>query len=96
MRILLKPVITEKASEQMESSAKYTFLVDRNANKIQIKSAVEQMYDVSVEKVRTMNYAGKAKSRHTKSGLILGKTKAVKKAIVDLVQGESIDFYSNI
>ena len=96
MEILLKPLITEKASEQMESRGQYTFLVDRRANKIQIKSAVEEVYGVSVKKVRTMNYMGKVKSRYTKSGSISGKTAAFKKAVVHVAQGESIDFYSNI
>jgi large subunit ribosomal protein L23 len=75
---------------------RYGFVVHKNANKIQIKQAVEKMYGVSVESVNTILYGGKAKSRFTKSGVITGKTKSYKKAIVTLAEGEMIDFYSNI
>lgn len=81
---------------QGENLNRYGFVVHKNANKIQIKQAVEKMYGVSVESVNTMRYAGKAKSRFTKSGVITGKTKSFKKAIVTLAEGEMIDFYSNI
>jgi len=96
MSILIKPVITEKMTAAGEDLNRYGFIVDKRANKIQIKSAVEDMYGVSVLSVRTMNYGGKSKSRFTKGGLIQGKTNAFKKAIVELPEGESIDFYSNI
>ncbi|MFC2098577.1 50S ribosomal protein L23, partial [Bacteroidota bacterium] len=72
------------------------FLVHKDANKIQIKQAIEKMYSVSVESVNTMRYGGKMKSRFSKSGVITGKTKSFKKAIVTLAEGETIDFYSNI
>lgn len=96
MSILIKPVITEKMTAASEDLNRYGFIVDRRANKIQIKTAVEDMYGVSVLSVRTMTYGGKSKSRFTKGGLIQGKTNAFKKAIVQLPEGESIDFYSNI
>jgi large subunit ribosomal protein L23 len=96
MNILIKPVITEKMTEASEKNNRFGFVVDRRANKLEIKDAVEKMYGVSVEKVRTMIYPGKAKSRNTKGGVISGKTKSYKKAIIDVAKGESIDFYSNI
>ncbi len=96
MDILLKPIVTEKMTNIGEEMNRYGFLVRRNANKIQIKQAVEKMYGVTVESVNTMRYGGKMKSRYTKSGIITGKTKSYKKAIITLAEGETIDFYSNI
>ena len=96
MSIIRKPVITEKMTEQSEKYNRFAFVVDMKANKLQIKSAVEKMYDVDVESVRTMICIGKKRVRGTKSGMIVGKTSTYKKAIVTLLQGQSIDFYSNI
>ena len=96
MNILIKPVITEKMTDESEKYNRFGFIVDRGANKLEIKDAVEKMYSVSVEKVRTMVYPGKAKSRNTKGGVISGRSNSFKKAIVDLAEGESIDFYGNI
>jgi large subunit ribosomal protein L23 len=96
MEILLKPIITEKMTAQSEKLNRFGFIVDRNANKIQIKKAVEKMYNVTVETVNTLRYAGKNKSRYTKTGMVHGTTNAFKKAIVTLKEGETIDFYSNI
>ena len=96
MNILIKPVITEKMTDESEKFNRFGFIVDRRANKLEIKDAVEKMYGVSVEKVRTMVYPGKAKSRNTKGGVISGRTNSFKKAIVDVAEGESIDFYGNI
>ncbi|MCH1437418.1 MAG: 50S ribosomal protein L23 [Flavobacteriales bacterium] len=96
MNILIKPVITEKMTDDSEKYNRFGFIVDRRANKLEIKDAVEKMYGVSVEKVRTMVYPGKAKSRNTKGGVVSGRTNSYKKAIVDIAEGESIDFYSNI
>ena len=96
MNILLKPIVTEKMTMQGESLNRYGFLVDKRANKLQIKEAVEEMYGVSVDTVNTMRYLGKKKSRHTKSGVVEGRSKSHKKAIVTLADGEKIDFYSNI
>lgn len=79
-----------------EEFNRFGFVVDRNANKIQIKAAVEEAYGVSVDSVRTMNYAGKSKSRFTRAGVISGRTNHFKKAIVQLSEGDTIDFYSNI
>ena len=96
MNILIKPVITEKMTEQSEIFNRFAFVVDRSANKIEIKKAVEETYDVTVESVRTMVCIGKKRTRGTKSGFISGRTKTYKKAIVSLSEGDTIDFYSNI
>ncbi len=94
--IILKPIVTEKMNEQGEKLNRYGFIVDRNANKIQIREAIEELYNVTVESINTMRYGGKAKSRYTRGGIITGKTNAYKKAIVSLVEGDAIDFFSNI
>lgn len=96
MDILLKPIVTEKLTAQGDSLNKFGFVVDRLANKIQIKKAVEEMYGVSVESVNTIRYAGKNKSRYTRTGMIKGTKNSFKKAIVTLAKGDTIDFYSNI
>lgn len=96
MNILIKPLITEKMTGISEKFNRYGFIVDKKANKLQIKTAVQDMYSVTVDSVNTIRYAGKTKNRYTKKGFISGKTNAFKKAIVTLAQGETIDFYSNI
>ncbi len=96
MEIIKKPVITEKMTEIGEKQNRYGFIVDKRANKLQIKQAVKEIYGVEVAEVNTMNYSGKTKSRYTKAGFISGKTNSYKKAIVTLAEGETIDFYSNI
>ena len=83
-------------TDQSEKYNRYAFVVDRKVNKIEIKKAVSEMYDVDVESVRTMVCIGKKRVRGTKSGMIVGKTSTYKKAIVTLAEGDSIDFYSNI
>ena len=75
---------------------RYGFIVERDANKVEIKNAVEQMYGVSVKDVNTVNYHGKRKSRYTKAGMLTGRTNHYKKAIVNLAGDDKIDFYSNI
>lgn len=96
MSIIVKPIVTEKMTAQGEKLQRYGFVVRRQANKIQIKRAVEDLYSVDVKEVNTMNYSGKNKSRFTKRGFISGRSSAFKKAIVTLAQGQTIDFYSNI
>ncbi|MCK5677205.1 MAG: 50S ribosomal protein L23 [Flavobacteriaceae bacterium] len=96
MSILIKPIITEKATEQSELSNCFSFVVKKTANKIEVKQAVESAYGVSVKDVRTMTYPVKRKSKFTKKGVVTGKMGAYKKAIVQLAEGENIDFYSNI
>ena len=96
MIIIKKPVITEKMTAISEKLNRFAFIVDKQANKYQIKDAVEQLYDVKVVAVNTMNYQGKKKSRYTKSGVVTGRRAAFKKAIVTLKEGDTIDFFSNI
>ncbi len=95
MSVLVKPLVTEKVSA-LNEEGKYGFIVDRKANKIQIKNAVEKMYGVSVESVNTMIVAGKRKMRYTKSRIIEGRTGAYKKAIVKVADGDIIDFYGGV
>jgi len=96
MNIIIKPVITEKMTAEAEKFNRFGFVVERFANKIQIKKEIEETYDVTVESVKTMVCIGKKRTRGTKSGFISGRTKTFKKAIVQLSEGDSIDFYSNI
>ena len=96
MSILIKPIITEKATLDTELRNCFTFLVNTKANKLEIKKAIETTYGVSVNKVRTINVRPERKTKYTKSGIQQGKTNATKKAIVQLVDGETIDLYANI
>jgi large subunit ribosomal protein L23 len=96
MDIIVRPVVTEKMNAQADGLKKYGFIVNKKANKVQIKQAVESLYGVTVEAVNTMFYAGKRKSRFTKTGYVSGRQNAFKKAVVTLRKGEIIDFYSNI
>ena len=93
---MLKPIVTEKLTDQGEKLNRYGFIVDRDANKLQIKAAVEQMYNVTVADVNTLNYHGKRKSRYTKAGMLRGRMNHFKKAYVTLAGEDKIDFYSNI
>ena len=96
MGIIIKPIVTEKMTAMGEKYNRYGFRVDPKADKLQIKKAVEEMYNVTVVSVNTMNYRGKNKSRYTKAGIINGRTNAYKKAIVTLKEGDTIHLYSNI
>ena len=96
MSILIKPIITEKATMQSELLNAYAFEVNTKANKVEIKKAVEAAYGVSVEKVRTINVRPDRSTKYTKTGIQHGKTNAVKKAIVQLAEGETIDLYTNM
>ena len=96
MSILIKPIITEKATMQSEKLNAYSFQVNTKANKVEIKKVVEATYGVSVEKVRTINVRPDRKTKFTKTGVQHGKTNAVKKAIVQLAEGEVIDLYTNM
>ncbi|GHT14183.1 50S ribosomal protein L23 [Bacteroidia bacterium] len=93
---ILKPLVTEKMTKQGDTLNRYGFLVTRTANKLEIKKIVESTYNVKVTDVNTINYRGKNKSRYTKAGLLQGRAVHRKKAIVTLVKGDKIDFYSNI
>jgi len=96
MEVLIKPLVTEKMTGQGEKLNRFGFVVNKDATKLEIKNAVESMYNVKVAAVNTMSYSGKRKSRYTKAGLIQGSTNAYKKALITLVEGDTIDFYSNI
>jgi len=96
MNILIEPIITEKMTDKSEKLNQFRFIVQKDANKIEIKKAVEKLYSVTVESVNTMVYGGKRRDRFTKRGLIKGRTKSFKKALVTLADGDTIDFYSNI
>jgi len=95
MSILKKPLVTEKVSA-LNEKGKYGFIVDTDANKVEIKNAVEKQYGVNVQKVNTMVVMGKKKTRYTKAGVLAGRKPSYKKAIVTLAAGEVIDFYSNV
>lgn len=90
------PIVTEKANAISEKTNRYSFKVSPDANKHEIKDAIEKLYDVKVVDVSTMNYGGKNKQRYTKSGIVKGHTVAFKKAIVTVAEGQTIDFYSNL
>ena len=96
MGIIIKPIVTEKMTVQGEKLNRYGFIVDRDANKLQIKAAVEQAYNVTVADVNTNYYHGKRKSRYTKAGMLNGRTNHYKKAYVTLAGEDKIDFYANI
>lgn len=97
MGIIIKPLVTEKMTNLSEkTNNRFGFIVRPEANKLEIKSEVEALYNVTVVDINTARYSGKNKSRYTKAGIINGRTNAYKKAIVTLKDGETIDFYSNI
>jgi len=91
--VLVRPVITEKVNRQMEKSGVYTFVVDKKANKLEVKKAVEEFYGVKVAGVNTAVMPAKQKSRFTKKGLLTGRKSGYKKAIITLTEGESIDLF---
>ncbi len=96
MSILIRPIITEKANRDSEKFNRYTFVVDKRANKLEIKNAVETAYGVTIDSVKTMNYPMKRKTKYTKNGIVSASISGYKKAIVQLTEGDSIDFYSNL
>lgn len=96
MDILVKPLVTEKLTAQGEKLNRYGFKVDKKANKLQIKKAIEAMYGVTVESVNTIVVGGKKKNRYTKAGFIQGRSSTYKKAVVTVAKDDKIDFYSNI
>jgi large subunit ribosomal protein L23 len=97
-KIIIKPIVTEKMTNEAESRGKYAFEVVKSANKIQIKEAIEKMYEgVTVESVNTINFGGgKAKAKYTNKGVSFQKPEMGKKALITLTKGQVIDFYSNI
>lgn len=95
MPVLKKPVINEKFAK-LNQQGVYGFIVDKDANKIEIKKAVETMFGVNVDSVNTMISIGKNKNRSTKTRFITGRKSSYKKAIVKLAKGETIDIYASI
>ncbi len=96
MEIIIKPLITEKATAQSEDLNVYAFHVARSANKVEIKKAIESFYGVQVESVRTAIVPAKFQTKYTKAGLVRGRKPAYKKALVKVASGETIDLYGNI
>jgi large subunit ribosomal protein L23 len=94
--VLIKPILSEKANRQSEKMNRYSFVVDKKANKLEIKKAVESFYGVQVENVNTIVVPSKVKSKYTKAGFISGRKPSRKKAIVTVAQGETIDLYGTI
>ena len=92
--IIKKPVVSEKSSD-MNEKGKYTFIVDKDCNKIEIAKAVEKMYGVTVQDVNTIRYSGKVKSKYMKSRVVSGRRPAFKKAIITVKPGDMIDIYGN-
>ncbi|MES2702755.1 MAG: 50S ribosomal protein L23 [Bacteroidota bacterium] len=93
-QVLVRPVITEKVNLQMERSGRYTFVVGHQANKLEIKKAVEEFYGVKVTDVNTIVVPAKSKTRYTKAGLLSGRKSSYKKAVVTLAEGETIDLFT--
>lgn len=98
--VLIKPVITEKSTKKSEvaddKQKVYAFKVAKDANKLEIKKAIESVYNVQVEDVNTIYNVGKKKVRYTKKGVAAGMKPSFKKAYVTLKKGETIDFYGNV
>ena len=94
--VLIKPILSEKINKQTEKLNRYAFVVNRKANKLEIKKAVEQFYGVQVSDVNTAVMPGKAKARNTKAGLLVGRKPAKKKAFVTVAEGETIDIYGTV
>jgi len=94
--VLIKPVLTEKVNKQIEKNRSYTFIVDRKSNKLEIKKAIQEFYGVTVTEVNTSVVPAKAKSRNTKSGVIVGRKPSKKKAVVKVAEGEEINLYGEI
>ena len=95
-RVLIKPIISEKAETLSSGMNQYSFIVNKVANKIEIKKAVESMYSVNVSSVNTLNMPGKSKTRNTRSGVLKGRMSSYKKAVVKLAVGEEIDFFGEV
>ncbi len=95
-QILIKPIISEKSENLSDTHGKYTFVVHKEANKVEIRKAVENMFSVSVSSVNTAVMPSKSKVRNSKSGIIKGRVSSFKKAVVTLAEGETLDFYGEI
>ena len=94
--VLIKPILSEKANKQSEKMNRYSFVVDKKANKLEIKKAIESFYGVTVNSVNTIVVPSKAKAKYTKAGFIVGRKPSKKKAILTVAEGETIDLYNTI
>ncbi len=94
--VLMRPVLSEKVNRLTEKHNRYTFIVNRKANKLEIKKAVEQFYGIQVQEVNTLVMPSKVKQRNTKAGLLTGRKSAKKKAVVTVAEGDTIDLYDNV
>ena len=90
--VIVRPLVTEKSHEQLDLHGAYTFVVAKDANKIEIAKAVEKQFNVKVRDVRTMRYAGKAK----RMGRHAGRKPSWKKAVVTLAEGDSIELFEGV
>ena len=95
-QVLIRPLITEKTSVDSEDNNRFSFVVANDANKIEIRKAIEKKYNVDVTGVRTLNVDGKKRSRYTKTGIVKGRSRSFKKAIISVAEGQTIDLYDNI
>lgn len=94
--VLMRPVLSEKVNRLTEKHNRYTFIVNRKANKLEIKKAVEQFYGIQVQEINTLVMPSKVKQRNTKAGLLTGRKSAKKKAVVTVAEGDTIDLYDNV
>ena len=94
--VLVRPLITEKMNDLTEGQTKYGFVVDVNANKIEIAKAIKNKFDVDAISINTIKMKGKTKSQFTKKGRFEGKTPTFKKAIVTLKKGQTIDLFGEV
>jgi len=94
--VLVRPLITEKMNDLNETQSKYGFIVNVNANKIEIAKAIKSKFEVDVVAINTVKYKGKTKSQFTKKGRFEGKTASFKKAIITLKEGQTIDMFGEV
>jgi len=94
--VLIKPYITEKTERDTEKLNRYTFIVDKQANKVEIKKAIKAMYNVDALSVNTVIMPAKSKNRMTRGGAIRGRKSSYKKAYVTIPEGETIDVYGEL
>lgn len=94
--VIIRPIVTEKSTKSSEKLGRYAFRVEKTANKLEVKKAIEATYNVQVESVNTTVTVGKKKVRQTKQGMAVGMKPSYKKAYVTLKKGEVIDFYGSV
>ena len=94
--VVIRPLLTEKMTDLTEKNNQYGFIVDINANKIEIAKAIEKRFEVTVEAVNTIRHKGKTKTQFTRRGRFSGRTPRFKKAIVTLKEGQTIDLFTEV